>query len=73
VQESLRNWVRVDVDHIAVAEGPAATEILRVADEEQADVIVMGSRGHSELEHILVGSVTEKVCRFAKQPVLVVR
>lgn len=73
VQESLRNWARVDVDRIVVAEGPPATEILRVADEEQADVIVMGSRGQSELEHILVGSVTEKVCRFARQPVLVVR
>lgn len=72
-RQSLEAWAGVAVDRVVVAEGPIAGEIERVADEEQADFIVMGSRGHSELAHILVGSVTEKVCRFATRPVLVVR
>jgi nucleotide-binding universal stress UspA family protein len=36
-------------------------------------MIVMGARGRTGLDHLLVGSVTEKVCRFARLPVLVVR
>ena len=73
VQASLRDWAGVEVDRWVVAEGPPAQEILRVADDEQADLIVMGTRGRTGLDHVLVGSVTEKVCRFARTPVLVIR
>jgi nucleotide-binding universal stress UspA family protein len=73
VRESLQQWAGADVDRLAVSEGTTATEILRVADAEGADMIVMGARGRTGLDHILVGSVTEKVCRFARLPVLVVR
>lgn len=56
-----------------VLEGPAAEAILRVAEVRAADLIVMGSRGLSELEAILLGSVSHKVLQHARCPVLIVR
>ena len=47
--------------------------IVRVAEEEQCDLIVMGSHQHSELEEAILGSVTERVVRLAKMPVLIER
>lgn len=47
--------------------------ILKYADKINADLIIMGSKGHSKLEEILIGSNTEKVVRTSKIPVLVVK
>jgi len=52
--------------------GAAATSILNRAIETEADLIVMASHGHSGLDRLLLGSVTERVARLAKCPVLVV-
>lgn len=74
VEASLREWAG-DSPHarLHVTEGSPAAEIVRVADQVAADLIVMSTRGLTGLEHVLVGSVTERVCRFAKVPVLSVR
>lgn len=48
-------------------------QILATAKEEQADVIVMGTHGHRGLQHLLLGSVAEKVVRLAPIPVLTAR
>jgi nucleotide-binding universal stress UspA family protein len=56
-----------------VAEGTPFYEIIRFAKEEDIDLIVMGTHGHSGLAHVLLGSVTEKVVRKAPCPVLTVR
>ena len=48
-------------------------EIIQFAKETGADLIVMGTHGHSGLAHVLLGSVTEKVVRKAPCPVLTVR
>jgi len=47
--------------------------ILRVAASEQYDLIVMGTHGRTGLQHLLVGSVAEKVVRRAPCPVLTIR
>jgi nucleotide-binding universal stress UspA family protein len=53
--------------------GNAVDEILRHADENGVDLIVMGTHGRSGLVHLLVGSVTERVVRASKVPVLTTR
>jgi nucleotide-binding universal stress UspA family protein len=48
-------------------------EIVKVAQEERADMIVMGTHGRSGLNRALLGSVAERVIRLAPCPVLTVR
>ena len=51
--------------------GETADEILSVADEQKADLIVIGSRGRSGRPEIF-GSVTDRVARLTKCPLLIV-
>ena len=53
-------------------EGKPATEILKVASEWGADLLVMGSRGRGRLRGLLLGSTAQEVLHGAKSPVLVV-
>jgi nucleotide-binding universal stress UspA family protein len=53
--------------------GHAAREIVDTARSQGADLIVMGSRGLSDIAGLFVGSVTHKVLQLAHVPVLVVR
>ena len=53
--------------------GYAAREIIADAKAHDASVIVMGSRGRSDLSGLLVGSTAHKVIHLADRPVLVVR
>jgi nucleotide-binding universal stress UspA family protein len=54
-------------------EGPEAEAILSVADTRDADLIIMGTRGFSALQGLLLGSVSQKVLHHARCPVMVVR
>lgn len=56
-----------------VLEGPAAEAILRVAEAEEFDLIIMGSRGLGHLKGLLMGSVSERVMHQAKIPVMIMR
>ena len=47
--------------------------IVRVADEEKFDLIVMGSRGMGAIKSLLIGSVSDRVVHHAHCPVLIVR
>jgi nucleotide-binding universal stress UspA family protein len=47
--------------------------ILKYANKVEANLIIIGSKGHSNLDEILIGSNTEKVVRTADIPVLVVK
>ncbi len=53
-----------------IAEGNPAEEILKISGG--SDVVVMGSIGRTGLDKYLLGSVTEKVIRNSKVPVMVV-
>jgi nucleotide-binding universal stress UspA family protein len=52
-------------------EGMPDDEIIKLANKN--DLIIMGSKGHSSLDRILVGSVTEKVLHHSNATVMIVR
>jgi nucleotide-binding universal stress UspA family protein len=56
----------------AIRKGNPAEQIMSAARELNIDMIVMGSRGHSALATVFVGSVTQNVVNHAPCPVLVV-
>jgi universal stress protein A len=56
---------------LVVKTGQPAAEILRVARETQADVIVMSTHGASGVRKMLFGSVTERVLRDTPLPIVV--
>lgn len=58
---------------LRIEKGIPFQEILRVAKEENASLIVIGSHGKSNVEEMLLGSVSEAVVRHSTQPVLVVK
>lgn len=55
-----------------VLEGKPHEEIVNYAREQDVDLILMATRGLSGLEHLLIGSTTERVVRLAKMPVLTI-
>jgi nucleotide-binding universal stress UspA family protein len=56
-----------------VAEGHAADQILRLADERKCDVILMGARGRGMLERLLIGSTSDRVLNHSPCSILIVR
>jgi nucleotide-binding universal stress UspA family protein len=77
VRNSLEENVRAIVGSSEVAmfvdQGVDYAEIVRRSEAWSADLVVVGSRGGSDLPHLLLGSVAERVVRYAHCPVLVVR
>ena len=63
----------VTVKETHLLEGSAAEEIVELAEEIGAGLIVMGSRGHGRLRRTLLGSVSDAVVRHAHCPVTIVR
>ena len=53
--------------------GKPFVEIIETAKEENTDLIIIATHGHSGVEHILFGSTAEKVVRKAPCPVLTLR
>ncbi len=53
--------------------GEVAITILKIVAEDQYDLLVMGSHGHSRVHRALLGSVSEKVLHKAAVPVLMLR
>jgi nucleotide-binding universal stress UspA family protein len=56
-----------------ILEGPPGQAILKVAEIEETDLIIMGSRGRTDLGGLVLGSVTHRVLHSSACPVLVVR
>ena len=59
--------------NIKLKKGTVAPKILEVSENEDIDLIVIGSRGLSGLSCILLGSVSNYVVNHCKKPVLVVK
>ena len=53
--------------------GDPAAEIVRIATDEQAEMIVLGTHGRTGLSRLLMGSVAEAIVRRAPCPVLIYR
>jgi nucleotide-binding universal stress UspA family protein len=62
-----------DAFEVNITMGTAEAEILRVAEEIGATLIVTGSRGLTGITRLLLGNVAERIVRYAHCPVLVVR
>jgi nucleotide-binding universal stress UspA family protein len=57
----------------ATIEGKPYVEIIRFAEENEIDLIVMSTRGHSGLSRWLLGSVADRVVRGATVPLLLIQ
>jgi nucleotide-binding universal stress UspA family protein len=66
-----RVYRRSVIGHLTT--GDPAREILQVAAQLKADLVIVGTHGRTGLERMVVGSVAEHVVRRASCPVLVVR
>ena len=77
--ENMINEVRINLGHheftitSMVEEGDPAVIIIDVSNKLNVDLIVLGSKGTSELGQYLIGSVANKVVQYAHKPVMVVR
>ncbi len=81
--EKMGNEITSDVEKTAkaggleaeslVLKGNPAERIVNFAEEQNVDMIVVGSHGIGGFERLVIGSVSEKVVRHSKVPVLVFR
>lgn len=65
-ESSLKVKLRIEI-------GIPLTDILKVEEEEGVSAIVIGSHGKSNVKEMLLGSVSEKVIRKSKNPILVIK
>lgn len=57
----------------ALLEGYPSDELIRYAEKEEMDIVIMGTLGRTGLDRLLLGSVAGNVVRHSKVPVMVVR
>ena len=70
--ENAGRAANVEVESV-ILEGNPAEEIINFAENNDIDLIVMGTHGITGIERFLLGSVAERVVRHSKRPVIVVR
>ena len=74
LKSALKILDRSQVKHSCIIElGHIATMICKIAKNEKVDLIIMGAKGRSSLVDIFLGSVSQRVCVLAKQPVLLIK
>ena len=73
LQEFVTSHTRSGIEpESMVSEGMVTDQILAFAEAQAVDLIVMGTHGRQGFDHLLLGSVTEKILRKARCPVLAV-
>jgi nucleotide-binding universal stress UspA family protein len=70
IPEHAPEWCKPEA---VVAEGKAWAELLRIAKEHDADLLVLGVHGRGPLDRLLFGSTTSQVVRRCEAPVLSIR
>jgi nucleotide-binding universal stress UspA family protein len=83
LQQQMRDSLRSAVEQalareggegeVRVVDGSPADEIVRVAEDVGAELVVVGTHGRTGVARLALGSVAERVIRTAKASVLVVR
>ncbi len=79
IQEHIEEKIDAVIDtkdpliHRVVLSGKPCEEIIKFQEHKNADLIVMGAKGVSEIESILLGNTADRVLRNAKCPVVVTR
>jgi nucleotide-binding universal stress UspA family protein len=73
VKENCAEFLGKVKHHEIIEVGVPYKEIVRKAEEENADLIVMSTHGRTGLEQVMLGSVTAKVVARASCPVLSIR
>ena len=58
---------------VIILHGTPGLEIVKYANEQQVDLVVIGSRGLNSLQEMVLGSVSHKVAKRANSPVLIVK
>jgi nucleotide-binding universal stress UspA family protein len=58
---------------VRIESGVAKTKILDIAETENVSAIVLGSHGRSNVNSVLLGSVSDHIIRHSKRPVIVVK
>jgi arsenite transporter len=64
---------RVDLHHILVKPGDPVREIIAAVEEDNYDIVVMGTHGHGLLDGLLLGSVAKGVVHKCPTPVLTIK
>jgi nucleotide-binding universal stress UspA family protein len=72
VKELAASGIETSIKTFAVVSGGPAHEIAAVAEAEGADLIVVGTRGHTAVAALVLGSVTLRLLHLAHCPVLAV-
>ncbi len=72
LREKFGEFMNLVEVHQRVELGTAYTNVAEMAEREGVDVIMMSTHGRTGLDHILLGSVTEKVIAHAHCPVLAI-
>ena len=70
VPDACRDWCTANT---ALLDGEPYVALMDYAKEQEMDMIVLGIRGHTLLEKLLVGSTTDRLIRHSPIPVLAVR
>jgi nucleotide-binding universal stress UspA family protein len=74
LSETISQYVAGEVpSRVIISHGDPAKEIVRIASDENAEMIVIATHGLTGWQHLVFGSVAEKVVRLAECPVLTVR
>ena len=67
VDKHARKWKKTEA---RIVPGLPAEGVVRMAGDEKFDLVVVGTRGHSGVKRLLLGSVADKVIRACRCPVL---